>query len=45
MKDFEEYVTKYAEEHKISVEEAKQHAMVKEVEKYFKDKNKNSIVG
>ena len=44
MNDFEEYVQRYAKCYHISIEEAKTHAIVKEVEKHYqgidKDVNK-----
>ena len=46
MDDFEEYVQKYAEKHGISVEEAKTHAIVKNVKKsYDEDEKKPQLAG
>lgn len=46
MNDFEEYVQKYAEKHGISVEEAKTHAIVKDVEKsYNKGETETRLAG
>lgn len=44
MKEFEEYVERYAKCYHISVEEAKQHAIVKEVEKHYENKEKKEYV-
>lgn len=35
--DFREYVNRHCEKHKISVEEALQHAIIKEVAKHKKE--------
>lgn len=40
MNDFEQFVQKYATKHGISVEEAKQHALVKAVERYYNSADK-----
>lgn len=46
MNEFEEYVQKYAEKHGISVEEAKRHAIVKNVEKsYSKGETETKLAG
>lgn len=46
MDNFEEYVQKYAEKHGISVEEAKTHAIVKNVKKsYGEDEKKPQLAG
>ena len=40
MNDFELYVQKYAKKHEISIEEAKEHALVKAVEQHYEDTEK-----
>lgn len=37
--DFEEYVRKHAEQNDISIEEAKQHAIVQSVKSYYENRN------
>lgn len=41
MSEFEAYVQRYAKGNNISVEEAKQHALVKEVEKHYNGTDKD----
>ena len=40
MNEFEEYLEKYAKKHNISTEEARQHFLVKAVERYYKSNDK-----
>ena len=40
MSDFEEYVQRYAKFYHISIEEAKTHAIVKEVKRHYEGSNK-----
>ena len=42
MPEFEEYVQKYATKHNISIEEAKQHAIVQSVKDYHENRDKMS---
>lgn len=46
---YHEYLTKYAEQHKISEEEAEKHKLVQEVKKYYEDalkgKSETPIIG
>ena len=35
--DFRDYVKSYCKKHKISIDEALQHAIIKEVAKHYKD--------
>ena len=42
MKEFEEYLRKYAQKHSISIEEAKQHAIVQNVKDCYENKEKFS---
>ena len=44
MNDFEAYAQRYAKCNEISVEEAKQHALVKEVKRHYEGNNKNDNV-
>lgn len=44
MTDFEQCVQKYAKQNGISTEEAKQHALVKEAEKHYENKEKKDYV-
>ena len=43
MKDYDEYVKKYAKQHGLTIEEAKQEQMVKNYEKYLKEENKDTV--
>lgn len=40
MSDFEECVQRYAKSNHISIEEAKQHAIVQEVKRHYEGSNK-----
>lgn len=40
MPEFEEYVQKNATKHNISIEEAKQHAIVQSVKSYYENRDK-----
>lgn len=44
MSDYEEYLKKYARDHKISVEEAETHALVQETKKYYEESDNASTV-
>lgn len=44
MNDFEAYAQRYAKCNGISVAEAKQHALVKEVKRHYEGNNKNDNV-
>ena len=39
MSDYEEYVEKYAKQNEISIEEAKQEALVKSVKHYYENRD------
>ena len=43
MTDFEIYVERYCKKHRCSVEEAKKHALVKNVQKYYNETNKGVV--
>lgn len=43
MNDFEEFVARYSKKHEITPEEAKTHALVKEVQAYYEELNKGVI--
>ena len=45
MNEFEEYVKKYAQKHGITVEEAKNHAIVQIVQKTYETKEKDVYKG
>lgn len=40
MNDFEEYVRRYSRKHEITPEEAKEHALVKEVKAYYEERDR-----
>lgn len=40
MNDFEEFVARYSKKHEITPEEAKTHALVKEVQAYYEERDK-----
>ena len=41
--EFEEFIKKYCVKHEITPEEAKKHKLVKEVESYYADKEKDKV--
>ena len=43
MNDFEEYVARYCKKHEVTPEEAKTHALVKEVQAYYERLNEGAI--
>ena len=43
MKQYEEYIARYCQAYGYTPEEAKKHALCREVEKYFSDKNKAAV--
>lgn len=43
MNDFEEFVKKYCKKHEITPEEAKTHALVKEVQAYYEERDRGVI--
>lgn len=43
MGDFELYLERYSKSRRCSVEEAKEHALVKEVEKQYKENEKEVV--
>ena len=44
-KDFDNYVDKFSKKHGLTHEEAKKEKIVKEVYEYYKETEKNVIVG
>lgn len=44
MSDYEEYLKKYARDHKISVEEAESHLIVKIIKRFYEESDNASTV-
>lgn len=44
MNDFELYLERYSKSRGCSIEEAKEHALVKEVEKLYKENEKEVVI-